>query len=493
MSFFSNLKLSRFLKVMSVAFSSTIIVQILSVFRQVLITSSMGFSRDLDIFYTGFSIATIMALSFNPVYENIMASFGGASDTKRVSDHYLNVLLASLIISLFGILVTIVFFPILSSIFAAGFSNKEKIVLSNELVGFIPWVILSAIFSVTQSLMRVQGKYKRTFLFDVSIVGISLIFLLLIKKQMTISGIIHSYSIAYLAALSAAIPLTLKDLESYKIELKEVVSLTTGILKRFFANQTSVFYSLVERYFFSFLPSGGISILSVVTQISINISSLLSFRDIYVYPLIGARDRSAIFKRISDGLLFVNSVVLCFLIFNSELAVNLLFNWGKVQKSDIEVVSRVLSIVSLSLLISILSTMTMKLLVIEGRNRRVIQYYLTVGFTYALFAGIVFFVSKITVISLSWTLLAVNFIGAAFLISCLSDVGINFRIRPYLGLFLTMVGYQTVLSYLVHFIDLHAGDLMILLVRGTVYSLFTLPVLFILRKRLKSVLTIAES
>ena len=59
---------------------------------------------------------------------------------------------------------------------------------------------------------------------------------------------------------------------------------------QYLANQMGSLSGLVDRYFQSYLMGGGISALGYVGQIVNNLSSLMTFREIYVVPLaIGGR------------------------------------------------------------------------------------------------------------------------------------------------------------------------------------------------------------
>jgi putative peptidoglycan lipid II flippase len=121
---------------------------------------------------------------------------------------------------------------------------------------------------------------------------------------------------------------------------------------QYLANQMGSLCGLVDRYFQSFLMTGGISALGYVGQIVNSLSSLMSFREIYVVPLASEAGRSERLARMLSGIAFISVPCTCFVIAFAEPIVQVLFERGKFTATDTKVTAAVLQIMAASLLFS---------------------------------------------------------------------------------------------------------------------------------------------
>ncbi len=124
---------------------------------------------------------------------------------------------------------------------------------------------------------------------------------------------------------------------------------------------------LVDRYFQSFLMTGGISALGYVGQIVNNLSSLMTFREIYVVPLASAAGRNERLARMMSGIAFISVPCTGFVIAFAEPIVQVLFERGKFTAADTALTSAVLQIMAVSLLFSSLLAPMVRLFQILDR------------------------------------------------------------------------------------------------------------------------------
>ncbi len=110
--------------------------------------------------------------------------------------------------------------------------------------------------------------------------------------------------------------------------------LVLGMGNQYLANQMGSLSGLVDRYFQSFLMGGGISALGYVGLIVNNLSSLMTFREIYVVPLASEVGRGEKLARMLSGIAFISVPSSCFVIAFAEPIVQVLFERGKFTAAD---------------------------------------------------------------------------------------------------------------------------------------------------------------
>src|ERR1700756_1464049 len=90
-------------------------------------------------------------------------------------------------------------------------------------------------------------------------------------------------------------------------------------------NQLGTVNGLTDRFFQSFLAAGGISAFGYAGQIVNNLSSLLTFRDIYVVPLASEAGRSEKVERILKGVVLLSIPASLFIVNFARPIVEVLF------------------------------------------------------------------------------------------------------------------------------------------------------------------------
>jgi len=150
----------------------------------------------------------------------------------------------------------------------------------------------------------------------------------------------------------------------------------------FGANQISSLGIFVERFLQSFLPAGGISILSYSSQITTNVCGLLTFRDIFIVPLSSKNNRNEKLERIVIGLAMIAAPAMAFFYFFSNDIVSILFLRGKFDSQAAALLSSALSVYALALLPGIIAAPAFRMFQVIDRIKNTGFIYLcnTIGF-----------------------------------------------------------------------------------------------------------------
>jgi len=257
------------------------------------------------------------------------------------------------------------------------------------------------------------------------------------------------------------------------------------------ANQLGTVNGLTDRFFQSFLATGGISALGYAGQIVNNLSSVLTFRDIYIVPLASEAGRSEKLERVLKGVVLISVPTSMFIVFFARPIVEVLFQRGHFNAEAAALTSRVLAITSIGL---VASSMLMPLL-------RIFQIVNKVVFTHIFYAswlvGIVLF-QYVFVFLLKWDVEGYT-IGScltsflltawvAFLVRY-CDIHITWRrVIPYMLFAASLAGGA---SYLALLTSAPYAGLVKLLVAGPVYAVVVTAGYLIIHRRILAIVGMA--
>jgi putative peptidoglycan lipid II flippase len=144
-----------------------------------------------------------------------------------------------------------------------------------------------------------------------------------------------------------------------------------------FANQIGTVNGFADRYFQSFLAAGSISSLGYASQILNNLSSLMTFREIYIVPLAPEAGRSERIERILKGVVLLSIPVSGFIVAFAQPIVEILFQRGQFNAEAAGLTSRVMAIMAIGLVASS----------IMAPLQRVFQITNRVAFTHVFYAS----------------------------------------------------------------------------------------------------------
>jgi putative peptidoglycan lipid II flippase len=171
---------------------------------------------------------------------------------------------------------------------------------------------------------------------------------------------------------------------------------------------------LADRYFQSFLVPGGISALGYVGLIVSSLSSLMTFREIYVVPLASETGREQKLERMLQGLVLISIPCSLFLVVYAEPIVSVLLQRGKFTPEAAAVTASILRIQSLGLLISTILAPLERMFQILDRLLFVQLRYLIAFIATLIFQSFFVFYLALDVQGVSW-----GWLCNAILVLCL--------------------------------------------------------------------------
>lgn len=309
---------SRFLTAAASAAGVTLVVQVLAFLRQLMVAAYFGIGRDFDAYVMLYAMATIIVFNFAGIFDSIAVPHlvrtreGDGEDKARAlarSIFRLGVLLGAA-----SSLVLLIAVPLLAPIYTTGFSLQEREGLSKLAWYFLPWTLLCVPYYAAAARHKMEWRFNRVFVAEIVIVVVSIAFLALRH------GDIRMLPLAYAAGYGAG----LVQLSFGAALLRRVSGVASppvravvrNIGELFLANQTGSLASLTDRHVQSFLVAGGIGAVSYASQIIAGLSTLLTFREIYMVPLTREADRAERLERLVSGLVLVAvplaGLVVCF-------------------------------------------------------------------------------------------------------------------------------------------------------------------------------------
>jgi putative peptidoglycan lipid II flippase len=472
----------------TVAFS--VALQFAGLARHILIAAYFGVSRAMDGYLVLYAIATMIVFSLANVFDSVAVSrLVQIHDREGVEAFWKSsnrLLLQSIGAGVvFAALYLLILRPALP-ITAAGFSETERDSLVSLGSYFLPWIVVIIPYYALAAHLKAQWRFHWVFGTEIVTVVVSLSVLWL--HHDSIEALPIAYFAGYLAA--AIILMTRRGLHIVKKEVA-VAPVSRDMAWQHLANQLGTVNGLTDRFFQSFLAAGGISALGYAGQITSNLSSLLTFRDIYIVPLASEAGRSEKVERILKGIVLVSVPASIFIIFFAHPIVEVLFQRGQFNAEAAALTSRVLAITAIGL---VSSSILMPLL-------RIFQIVNKVVFTHMFYAswlvGIVFF-QYLFVFLLKWDVEGYA-IGScvtsvlltawvAFLVRY-CDIHINWRrVFPYM---LFAASLAAAASYLALLASAPYAHLMKLLVAGPIYGVVVAAGYLIIHRRILAIVGMA--
>ena len=252
------------------------------------------------------------------------------------------------------------------------------------------------------------------------------------------------------------------------------------------ANQLGTVNGLTDRFFQSFLAVGGISAFGYASQIVNNLSSLLTFRDIYIVPLASEAGRSEKVERVLKGVVLITIPAAAFIVFFAQPIVEVLFQRGEFDANAVALTSRVLTIIAIGLVAtSILAPL-----------QRIFQITKVV-FTHVFYASwwvcIVVF-QYMFVFRLKWDIegyaaasCLTSFLLTAWVAVLVRYCGVVIVWRRVLQYMLFAGGIAACASYLAVLGSAPYAGLVKLLVAGPIFGLVIAVGYFVIQKRIRAI------
>ena len=331
-------------------FGITVLQQFVGLARQILIAAYFGLSRGYDEYLVVYALATMVVFNTASVFDTVAVSRlvrvredAGEDAFWRTSNRLLlQAILGGL---LFAAGLVVLVHPLLP-IIAAGFTTGERESVGELTVYFAPWIIVIIPYYAASAHLKALWDFH--WVFGAETVAMVVSILVLWRWHDSVACLPVAFGSGYIVA--AIILLLCRGLSRPKSAIPQ--GLLRGMANQHLANQLGTAAGFVDRYFQSFLASGGISTLGYTGMIVNNLSSLMTFREIYVVPLSSEGGRDEKLQRMLHGIVLISIPCTFFIAEFARPLVTVLFQRGQFTPEAAILTGDILGISAFSLIIS---------------------------------------------------------------------------------------------------------------------------------------------
>lgn len=468
----------------------TLLVQVLAFLRQLLIAAYFGIGRDFDAYVMVYTMATVMVFTFGAIFDSIAVPHLVRAREKDGPETALALARSIFRLSLWlggGMsLVFLVAVPLLTPIFASGFSPEERSGLASLAWYFLPWTFVCLPYYAAAARHKMEWRFNRVFIAEIVIVAVSIVFLTL--RHGDIRMLPLAYASGYAVGLLQLVAGTALWRRATGESPPSVRNVVRNIGEMFLANQSGGVSALVDRHIQSFVPAGGIGAVNYATQIIGSLSNLLTFREIYMVPLTAQAERAERLERLLIGVLLVavplSGLVACF----APELVKVLLQRGRFDATATALTADVLRIGAFSLATAGITAPLYRMFQIVDR----IHYMHVVNLTAALTLGIF---GYLFVVALGWGVrgvasmqLASGTISTVLIAHLVGRCGVRVRWRTVLG-WLALAACISGIAYAAAAAAITEleNTWLRLVIGGTAYGLVVLFFYFLARAQLRGI------
>jgi putative peptidoglycan lipid II flippase len=409
-----------------------VLQQVVGLGRQAQIAAFFGLSREFDAYLVTFSVATMFVFSLAAVFDTVAVArlvqireregdpqFWRASNRLLWQSGLVGLVFAA---GLVGILYLIM--PIV----AAGFSEEERALVHKLGFYFVPWAIIALPYYAVAAHLKALWRFHLVFTAELAVMGISIVVLVIWHDS--VFDLPIAYAAGYACGLLGLLACRGIVWTGASGRAKD---LSVGMANQYLANQIGTLAGLVDRYFQSFLMGGGISALGYSGLVVNNLSSLMTFREIYVVPLASELGRNERLARMLSGIALVSVPFTCFVIAYAEPIVQVLFERGKFGAADTALTATVMQILAVSLLSSSLLAPMVRLFQIINRIAYSHLLYLASLIGTATFQYLLVFHFRLDVHGFAWASVGNSAALTLFVAALVRRCGITINWRSVLG------------------------------------------------------------
>jgi putative peptidoglycan lipid II flippase len=383
------------------AFGVSIAQQLIGLFRQVLIAAFFGLSREFDAYLVVYALVTMVVFNLAGVFDTVAVARlvqirqGDGEETFwRTSNRILLQACA------FGVLfacVTVAVLWVAMPILTAGFTPAERVFVAHISWYFIPWIVIIVPYYALSAHLKAVWQFSWVFAAELIVMVVSIVILWF--DHATVAALPIAYGGGY--AVAALLLLARRGFRRTKATAR-IPHLINSMSKQYLATQVGTANGFADRYFQSFLIPGGISALGYVGLIVNSLSSLMTFREIYVVPLAVESGREQRLERMLQGLVLISIPCTLFLMIYADPIVSVLLQRGKFTAEAAAVTAAVLRILALSLLVStVLAPLERMFQILDRLLFTQIRYLIAVAAT-LVFQSLFVFYLAMDVRGLAW-------------------------------------------------------------------------------------------
>lgn len=356
---------------MASALGVSVLINVLSFVRQVLVAAYFGVERQLDVYFMVYAIATVIVFSLGVVFDTVVvphlvrARERAEAEFQRLAG---SVLVFSVLTSVAAAALFVLAMPLLIRAFAPGFSLADKEAAEGMAQFFVPWVVLVLPCYALAAACKSRRMFGEALAAEVIVALCSTVMLVLQHTAPT--DIPLAFAVGYSTALVWLVAKARISLASrgslLDLGMKQIYK---NSLALFSANQLGSVASLVERVFYSYLPAGGISAVTYGVQTVNASATVLNFREIFIVPLAVEAGRAQRLQRLMIGLAMITVPIMFFVSFYARDVVAVIFERGKFDATAGEATAAVLRIYALSLLPAVVGVPVFRIFQLVNRIR----------------------------------------------------------------------------------------------------------------------------
>jgi len=425
------MKKKSFIYVLASVFGISLVSQVIGLVRQILIAAYFGISRELDIYFMTFAVATVIVLSFSVIFDTAgIPHLIAALEKKGVKAHraltgsiFSASVCSSFILSAAFVLLT----PLAALFMAAGFSPSERHGIFTFAFYFLPWTLVSIPYYALASFYKSIRHFNTVLASEAVMAACSVLFLVLWHTRAQCIPLAMGFG--QLVSFMWLFSMSFKHFNLIgRLDAPEMKPVYRNFLELFGATQVGSLSSVIERFFYSFLMPGGISVIGHVSKVINNLSGTLAFREIFIVPLSSLHMRAQKLERAVIGLAFVTVPIMVFCALFSTDVVTILFKRGQFGAHAVAVSSGAMSIFSLSLLPAVINAPMFRMFQVIDRIKNTAAIYFMQAITLFLLGGILVFALKLDVSGIALMIVINMYITMAVSAYLLHKSGLSINI-----------------------------------------------------------------
>jgi putative peptidoglycan lipid II flippase len=295
--------------IQGVAFATGVnfLCRLLNLGRHALITAYFGLSTGLDSFFAASAVVAILVTSLGDIFDSAgipalvrtRERKGPEAFDELTGAVFMLALRLSAILTLLTLLaapVAHLLFPGLSPE-AKGAVRDNVLLLGFYAAAYLPYHCIGSFF-------RSVRRYHNYYIAELLVMLVAIIVVMIGKQSVLVVPI--SLSVGYLVGLAAMVGAAWNSFRLRTLEQPNEIGLVKATIRKMIPFYLGGYAMLlVEKYFASFLPAGGISALSYGFILASAIPAMMNIENVFVTPLSEETDRGQMLTTILCGVWLV--------------------------------------------------------------------------------------------------------------------------------------------------------------------------------------------
>lgn len=328
-----------------------LVARVVSYGKHIVITAYIGLSAQLDAFYVAAAILSMAVFVFGDVFDSLgiprlvkALREDGEEGFRTLAG---SIFSFSLVLSALLCLLLFLIAPWTPWI-APGLSPEKKEFVLRNLYYLFPMAFLYLPYHAIGSFLRAKRRFLAFYIGELIIASTSFLILYVWRDAPYIIPI--SFSTAYLIIFAYIVAIGMREIRLVAVLESEKMR---GLFRMLFSllplYLTGYLFTLVDRAFASFLPTGGISGLSYGAMISMIPCSILMLENVFVTPLSETTDRGPLMNDILSGVLIVSIPIAFFAAGYSHQIVKAVFERGVFTSASTQITGDALAFLSFAI------------------------------------------------------------------------------------------------------------------------------------------------